>query len=84
MKIRLLLLASLCLSGCVITPHDRGETTTAMRGAQRLATKGDPLMPTGVYSGRDVSPDWAAGYQAGLTDAVKREYWDIQEGRICR
>ena len=55
-----------------------------MAGAQRLATKGDPLVPTGVYSRRDVSPDWAAGYEAGLADAVKREYWDIQEGRICR
>jgi hypothetical protein len=81
---RLILLAGLALSGCVITPHDRGQQTTAMAGAQRLATKGDPLVPTGVYSRRDVSPDWAAGYEAGLADAVKREYWDIQEGRICR
>jgi hypothetical protein len=84
MRIKLLLLATLCLSGCVVTPQDKGQMTTAMVGTQRLATKGDPLTPAGIYSRRDVPPDWAAGYEAGLADAVKRQYWDIQEGKICR
>ena len=50
-------------------------------GTKVLTEKGDQLMQTGVYAKREVSPDFAEGYDKGLSDAVKREYWSMQEAQ---
>ena len=54
---------------------------TEMRGAALLTEKGDELMQTGVYSQRQVSPQFAQGYEKGLSDAAKRDYWSMQEAQ---
>ena len=38
-------------------------------------------MQTGVYSQRQVSPEFAEGYEKGLSDSVKREYWSMQDAQ---
>jgi hypothetical protein len=49
-----------------------------MTGTKVLSEKGSPLDLSGVYAKREVPPDWAAGYEAGLADSVKRDYWAVQ------
>ena len=80
MKInRFLLLAALALSGCALpSPQQKGTMTPAMTGTKVLSEKGSPLDLSGVYAKREVPPDWAAGYEAGLSDSVKRDYWAVQ------
>ena len=68
-------------SGCMISPQKKGTVTTEMRGAALLTEKGDELMETGVYSKRQVSPQFAQGYEKGLSDAAKRDYWSMQEAQ---
>jgi hypothetical protein len=75
------LLLALCISACSISPQQKGTVTTEMRGAGLLTTKGDQLMQTGVYSKREVSADFAEGYQKGLSDSVKRQYWAEQDAQ---
>ena len=72
---------SICLSGCMISPQKRGTVSIEGIGTKVLTEKGDQLMQTGVYAKREVSPDFAEGYEKGLSDAVKREYWSMQEAQ---
>ncbi len=74
----LLLLGSLSLVGCS-SLEPKGTVTIEGRGARLLTDKGDPMMETGVYA-RKVSADFAAGYSKGISDQIKREYWDQQAG----
>ena len=80
MKVKLLILG-LLLSGCAISPQKRGSLTVQDIGAKGLTEKGDPLMETGVYAKKNVSPDFAAGYEHGLSDAAKQDYWELQNAQ---
>jgi hypothetical protein len=57
----------------------RGQTTVAERGAALLTSKGDQLMGTGIYAQKNVTKDFAEGYEAGLAAAAKQDYWSMQE-----
>ena len=72
---------ALLTPACMISPQKKGTVTTEMRGAALLTEKGDELMQTGVYSQRQVSPQFAQGYEKGLSDAAKRDYWSMQEAQ---
>jgi hypothetical protein len=78
---KIVLLIGFLVSGCAISPQKKGTVTTEMRGASLLTEKGDQLMQTGVYSQRQVSPEFAEGYEKGLSDSVKREYWSMQDAQ---
>ena len=56
----------------------RGQLTVTGRGTEVLTDKGDPLMQTGA-SARKVPADFAAGYTKGISDEVKRSYWEQQD-----
>ena len=81
MKISKVLLAGLLLSGCALSPQKKGTVTVEGIGTKVLTEKGDQLMQTGVYAKREVSPDFAEGYEKGLSDAAKRDYWSMQEAQ---
>jgi hypothetical protein len=81
MRLVITLAIGLILSGCAISPQKKGTVTVEGIGTKDLTEKGDQLMQTGVYAKREVSPDFAEGYEKGLSDAVKREYWSMQEAQ---
>jgi hypothetical protein len=78
---RVLLLVGLLVSGCEISPQKKGTVTVAGRGASLLTEKGDQLMDTGIYAKKNVSPEFAEGYEKGLSDSVKRDYWSMQDAQ---
>ena len=77
----ILLGAALLLSSCMTSPQKRGTVTVEGIGTKVLTEKGDQLMQTGVHAKREVSPDFAEGYEKGLSDAAKRDYWSMQEAQ---
>jgi hypothetical protein len=69
----------LLVSGCSMpSPQKKGTVTVAGRGAQLLTERGDQMMGTGIYAKKNVSQDFAEGYEKGLSDAVQRQYWELQ------
>jgi len=81
MRLARMLSIGLILSGCTLSPQKKGTVTVEGMGTKVLTEKGDQLMQTGVYAKREVSADFAEGYEKGLSDAVKREYWSMQEAQ---
>ena len=81
MRIIRILAVGLILSGCALLPQKRGTVTVEGVGTKVLTEKGDQLMQTGVYAKREVSADFAEGYEKGLSDAAKRDYWAMQEAQ---
>jgi hypothetical protein len=81
MRIIRILAVGLILSGCALSPQKRGTVTVEGIGTKVLTEKGDQLMQTGVYARREVSADFAEGYEKGLSDAAKRDYWAMQEAQ---
>jgi len=81
MRIPRILAIGLILSGCALSPQKKGTVTVEGMGTKVLTEKGDQLMQTGVYAKREVSPDFAEGYEKGLSDAAKRDYWSMQEAQ---
>jgi len=81
MQLARMLAITLILSGCALSPQKKGTVTVEGIGTKVLTEKGDQLMGTGVYAKRAVSPDFAEGYEKGLSDAVKRDYWSMQEAQ---
>jgi hypothetical protein len=79
MKKTVSFLFAFILCSCAISPQKRGTVTTEMRGSVLLTEKGDPLMQTGVYSQRQVSTQFAEGYEKGLSDSAKRDFWSLQD-----
>ena len=73
--------AALLFDACAYSPQKKGTVTTEMRGARLLTDKGDQLMQTGVYSKREVSADFAEGYEKGLSDTYKRWWWSMQDAQ---
>jgi len=78
--VRLLMIGSV-FAGCAISPQKKGTVTVEGIGTKVLTEKGDQLMQTGVYAKREVSADFAEGYEKGLSDAAKREYWSMQDAQ---
>jgi hypothetical protein len=78
MRLYKLVIIGILLPGCTISPQKKGTLTVADIGAKQLTEKGDPLLETGVYAKKYTSPDFAAGYEHGLSDAVKQDYWNLQ------
>jgi hypothetical protein len=76
-----MLAIGLVVSGCTLSPQKKGTVTVEGIGTKVLTEKGDQLMQTGVYARREVSADFAEGYEKGLSDAAKREYWSMQEAQ---
>jgi hypothetical protein len=70
--------AGLCLCSCSSIER-RGEVTIAGRGVKYLTENGDPVMETGTFAKRNVSPEYAGGYAHGISDQIKREYWSMQD-----
>ena len=81
MRLARMLSIGLILSGCALSPQKKGTVTVEGMGTKVLTEKGDQLMQTGVYAKREVSADFAEGYEKGLSDAVKRDYWSMQEAQ---
>jgi hypothetical protein len=81
MQLARTLAIGLILSGCALSPQKRGTVGVEGIGTKVLTEKGDQLMQTGVYAKREVSADFAEGYEKGLSDAVKRDYWSMQEAQ---
>jgi hypothetical protein len=81
MRLARTLAIGLILSGCTLSPQKRGTVGVEWIGTRVLTEKGDQLMQTGVYAKREVSADFAEGYEKGLGDAVKRDYWSTQEAQ---
>jgi hypothetical protein len=81
MQLARALAIGLILSGCALSPQKKGTVTVEGMGTKVLTEKGDQLMQTGVYAKREVSADFAEGYEKGLSDAVKRDYWSMQEAQ---
>ena len=76
-----LLICGVLLSGCAVSTQKKGTLTVADIGAKQLTEKGDQLMQTGVYAKREVSADFAEGYEKGLSDAAKQDYWSMQNAQ---
>jgi len=81
MRLVRLLMIGLVFAGCAISPQKKGTVSVEGIGTKALTEKGDQLMQTGVYAKREVSADFAEGYEKGLSDAAKREYWSMQEAQ---
>jgi len=75
MQLARMLAITLILSGCALSPQKKGTVTV-----EGMGTK----VQTGVYAKREVSPDFAKGYEKGLSDAAKRDYWSMQEAQRAR
>jgi hypothetical protein len=74
---------SLCvaIAGCSVGPSvPKGETTVQGRGAEGLTNEGDPLLTNGLDA-RKVPLEFAKGYTKGISDQVKRTYWEKQEAQ---
>ena len=75
---RLFWLLFVAATSCSVGPQvPKGQLTVEGRGAEALTNQGDPLMVTG-QSARKVPVDFAKGYVKGISDQVKRTYWDQQ------
>ena len=81
MRLVRLLMIGLVFAGCAISPQKKGTVSVEGIGTKVLTEKGDQLMQTGVYAKREVSADFAEGYEKGLSDAAKREYWSMQDAQ---
>jgi hypothetical protein len=69
---------SFLVVGCTVGPTvPRGQVTVQGRGSEALTNQGDPLMTTGTDE-RKVPIDFAKGYAKGISDQVKRNYWQIE------
>ncbi len=77
-----IVLASLWVTGCS-SIEQKGTVTIEGRGAQLLTDRGDQLMGTGRYA-KQVTADFASGYAKGLSDQIKREYWNQQGSQSAK
>jgi len=67
--------------GCSVGPTvPKGEATIQGRGSEALTNKGDPLLNSGLDA-RRVPVEFAKGYTKGISDQIKRTYWERQEAQ---
>jgi hypothetical protein len=74
-----LILMPLWISGCS-SIEQKGTVTIEGRGAKLLTDRGDQLMSTGKYA-KKVGPDYSEGFAKGISDQIKREYWNQQQSQ---
>jgi hypothetical protein len=77
----LFVLFSVVIAGCSIGPTvPKGEATVQSRGSEALTNEGDPLLTSGLDA-RRVPVEFAKGYTKGISDQIKRTYWERQEAQ---
>jgi hypothetical protein len=75
------LASCLLLVSCTVGPTPpKGQRTIQGRGSEALTNEGDPLLNDGVDV-RKVPVEFAKGYTKGISDQVKRTYWQRQESQ---
>jgi hypothetical protein len=75
------LVASLLLVSCTVGPTvPKGQRTIQGKGSEALTNEGDPLLNDGMEV-RKVPVEFAKGYTKGISDQVKRTYWERQESQ---
>src|SRR6266404_1471525 len=75
------LLSCLLVVSCTVGPTvPKGQRTIQGRGAEALTNEGDPLLNSGIDI-RKVPVEFAKGYTKGISDQVKRTYWERQESQ---
>ena len=66
---------------CTVGPTvPKGQRTIQGKGSEALTNEGDPLLNGGIDP-RKVPVEFAKGYTKGISDQVKRTYWDRQESQ---
>jgi hypothetical protein len=71
----------LLVASCTVGPTvPKGQRTIQGRGSEALTNDGDPLLNSGMDV-RKVTVEFAKGYTKGISDQVKRTYWERQESQ---
>jgi hypothetical protein len=71
----------LLVGGCTVGPNvPKGQRTIQGKGSEALTNEGDPLLNNGIDV-RKVPVEFAKGYTKGISDQVKRTYWQRQESQ---
>jgi hypothetical protein len=71
----------LLVASCTVGPTvPKGQRTIQGRGSEALTNDGDPLLNSGMDV-RKVPVEFAKGYTKGISDQVKRTYWERQESQ---
>ena len=66
---------------CTVGPIvPKGQRTIQGKGSEALTNEGDPLLNGGIDL-RKVPVEFAKGYTKGISDQVKRTYWERQESQ---
>ena len=74
----------IAFAGCSLGPAvPKGEATVQGRGSEALTNEGDPLGGAGSNA-RKVPVEFAKGYTKGVSDQIKRTYWEKQEAQRSR
>jgi hypothetical protein len=69
------------VASCTVGPTvPKGQRTIQGRGSEALTNDGDPLLNSGMDV-RKVPVEFAKGYTKGISDQVKRTYWERQESQ---
>ena len=72
---------SFLLMSCTVGPTaPKGQRTIQGKGSEALTNEGDPLLNSGIDV-RNVPVEFAKGYTKGISDQVKRTYWERQESQ---
>jgi hypothetical protein len=75
------LVICLLTTGCTVGPSvPKGQRTIQGKGSEALTNDGDPLLTSGMEV-RKVPIEFAKGYTKGISDQVKRTYWQQQESQ---
>jgi hypothetical protein len=71
----------LLIASCTVGPTvPKGQRTIQGKGSEALTNDGDPLVNSGMEV-RKVPVEFAKGYTKGISDQVKRTYWQRQESQ---
>jgi hypothetical protein len=75
------IVCSIAFGGCSVGPAiPKGTKTIQSRGSEALTNEGDPLVDAGANA-RKVPVEFAKGYTKGISDQIKRTYWEQQEAQ---
>ena len=71
----------LLVMGCTVGPKvPKGQRTIQGKGSEALTNEGDPLLNNSTDV-RKVPVEFAKGYTKGISDQVKRTYWQRQDSQ---
>ena len=75
------LAVGLLRASCTVGPTvPKGQRTIQGKGSEALSNDGDPLLSSGMEV-RKVPVEFAKGYTKGISDQIKRTYWERQESQ---